>query len=135
VALKLHSQVLAGEVQHRVPVGAGDSPGWAIRPVKPEHYVAAGRSFGLRTISHVWDLAERPYGLAAMTVQELDRWAALCARQADAEKQSGAEPWRSEEHERVGAERRRRTADKLSSNLNNGRAARRPAPTPHPASR
>jgi hypothetical protein len=106
--------------RYRLPVGAADLPGWraiqwrAIQRLEPERYVA-GYSFGLRTISHVWELAERPNGLAAMTAQELDRWAALCAYQADGETREGAEgPW-SERHQRVGAERRRRTADQPSS--------------------
>lgn len=114
--------VLRGDAQpggwwrYRVPVGAAGLPGWAIRPIKPERYVAAGHSFGLRTISHVSDLAKRPHGLAAMTDQELDRWAALCGYQADALERIGKRGSWSERHERVDAEKRRRAADKPSSN-------------------
>ena len=99
--------------RYRLPVGAAASPGWAIWPVEPKCYVSAGHGGGLRTISHVWELAERPWGVRAMTDQELDRWARLCGFQADAmARHHGASTgWWPDQHERVKEEQLRRAAD------------------------
>lgn len=99
--------------RYRLPVGAAASPGWAIWPVEPKHYVTGRHGGGLRTISHVWELAERPWGVRAMTDQELDRWGRLCAFQADAmARHHGASTgWWPDQHERVKEEQLRRTAD------------------------
>ncbi len=99
--------------RYRLPVGAATSPGWAIWPVNAKSYVSGGRGRGLRTISHVWDLAERPCGVRVMTDQELDLWARVCARQADAiARVHGASTgWWPDQHERVKEEQLRRAAD------------------------
>lgn len=99
--------------RYRLPPGAKSSD-WKIWPIEPTRYVAGGHGGGLRTISHVWELAERPYGLRAMTDQELASWARLTGRQAEAivrrEPQSDG-GW-ADRHERVLSEQRRRAADR-----------------------
>lgn len=97
--------------RYRLPTGAAAAPGWSTWPIRPTRYVtrAHGRG-GLGTISDVWELAERRDGLRAMTDQELGRWAALCARQADAEARHGGSHWWTDHHERVTQERQRRAA-------------------------
>jgi hypothetical protein len=99
--------------RYRLPVGAAGLPGWAIWPVEPKRYVSGRHGGGLGTISHVWELAERPWGVRAMTDQELDRWARLCAFQADAiARHHGASTgWWPDQHERVKEEQLRRAAD------------------------
>ena len=114
VPLALTADAKAGGWWHyMLPVGAAAAPGWAIWPVEPKRYVSAGRGRGLRHISHVWELAERPWGVRAMTDQELDLWARVCSRQADAMAQADgvSTGWWSDQHERVEEERRRRAAD------------------------
>lgn len=116
--------VLTGETkaggwwQYRLPVGAAASPGWAIWPVEPKRYVSGrrGGGGGLRTISDVWELAERPCGLRAMTDQELDRWARLCAYQADAiaRVRGATTGWWPDQHERIQEEQLRRSADRAN---------------------
>lgn len=96
--------------RYRLPVGVSASPGaWARWGIEPARYVTGPGGSGLRTISHLWELAERPYGLRAMTDQELARWRDLCARQADAEARSQVRStqWRDRDR-RVRDEQRRR---------------------------
>lgn len=94
--------------RYRLPIGAAAAPGWPTWPIASTDYVTR-RGRGLGTISDVWDLAERPDGLRAMTGQELSRWARLCARQAEraARLQRGGSWW-TVQHERVGHEQQRR---------------------------
>jgi hypothetical protein len=76
--------------RYRAPVGVSEAfARWQARSIEPSKYVAGPRG-GLKSISHVWELAEdrQPYGLLAMTDQELHFWASFCDRQADAEARS-----------------------------------------------
>ncbi len=98
---------------YRLPIGVPASDPWVLWPIKPTRYVAGRHGGGLRTISHVWELAKRPCGLRAMTAQELDRWARLCANQAEAiaRRNPDAKGWWPDQHEAVQVERRRRAAE------------------------
>lgn len=76
--------------RYRHPIGfSAQDRDQLARDVEPDRYVSGPTRLGawrsLRTISHVWELADRPDGLRAMTDQELTYWAKLCARQARAE--------------------------------------------------
>ncbi len=116
LALSLHGEP-GGWWRYRLPSGAPASPGWAICPLRPDRYVAGYHGRGLRTISHIWDLAKRPYGIRAMTDQELRRWAALCAFQAQALPRRRARQggWWPDQHERAQAEQRRRETEAAPS--------------------
>jgi hypothetical protein len=83
--------------------------------VDADRYVSGTTRLGdwasLRTISHIWELADRRDGLRAMTNQELSHWARLCARQARAEDASGPTgSWR-EYDEAARHEQQRRLGD------------------------
>jgi hypothetical protein len=113
--LALKPRVTPGEWwRYRVP--AGDPQPFrerARRSLDARRYVAGpmgyGRFGGLRTISHVFELAERPDGLRAMTEKELAHWTRFTGRQAGAEPGAPDEPgfWR-DRHARAEDERRRR---------------------------
>lgn len=96
---------------YRLPAGAAAVPGWSSWPISPRRYVTRGHGRGLGTNSDVWALAERPEGLRAMTDQELSRWAARCARQAEGLAGLGRSgtSW-TVRHERVQHEQQRRAA-------------------------
>lgn len=110
VPLALTGAHPGGWWHYRIPVGTSGSSGFKIWPIPPTRYVGGSRGSGLRTISHVWELAERPYGLRAMTDQELSRWANLCARQAEAMAKSMEAPegWWGDQNDRAASEQRRR---------------------------
>jgi len=98
---------------YRLPAGVPDSPAWRIWPIDPTRYVAGGHSYGLRSVSYVWELAERPYGLRAMTEQELALWAQLCSHQAQAiaRHRPNLSGWWPDQDQRAGEEQRRRAAE------------------------
>lgn len=100
--------------RYRVPASDGTRfREWAMRDIKPERYVAGPTGFGrfgsLRTISHIFELAERPHGLRAMTEQELAHWIRLTESQAESEARRDVQAgfWR-DRHERANEERQRR---------------------------
>jgi hypothetical protein len=86
--------------RYRHPIGfSAEDRDALITDVDADRYVGGTTRLGdwasLRTISHVWELADRRDGLRAMTNHELSYWARLCARQARAEDASGsAGSWR-----------------------------------------
>jgi hypothetical protein len=106
----------AGWWRYRVPaVEAERFREGVARTIDARRYVGApdarGRAGKLRTVGHVWDLAERPDGLRAMTNGELGFWSRMTGRQAEHEgERPGSTVWQ-DRHRAAEREWRRRAAD------------------------
>ena len=94
---------------YRLPPGVG--PDVRLQPsLSPRQFVSQlpPRTAGLRSLGHVWELAERRGGTGAMTDGELSRWATLTARNAAAANPS---QWWQDQDQAVRRELQRRAAD------------------------